>query len=441
MVNLADKDALRAAVDRLGSALGIAVPRDLEEAYLRGADPHLVGYEKRVKGSREVAAIVKYLLLARSYLAQPALDVYYDIFRAARAVAMVRRLDLAVQRLTAASVAGIDERLRRLSLAKDLDDFDSVLFEVVTADRYGLAVGADRVSFIADAPPRKSPDIRVDVPGDELFVECKHVDRMTDAMVKLSDEARDAANVILGDVLRTRRSAVVEVVFDREPGAVDRDALRRAVRFDGTVSEIEGARVVVRPLERRALIDYELYPSPRYFSQRYGFVAERWHGVVPHIVCRRVGPSFLDDVEWEGAVLWRIENDALLWKMKRLAFKRVFEGLEQLRVAGKRSALHVWIERHVGHGHRKAQLTKLVDTLEEKKALDFSWIVLNETVSDVSVGGHFDFQEHASPILGDASGSSSPPVTNVFMEPEDFRGRGEWGVGVVLPSMDEESSA
>ncbi len=79
---------------------------------------------------------------------------------------------------------------------------------------------------------------------------------------------------------------------------------------------------------------------------------------------------------------------------------------------------------------------RFVDTIEAKRKLDFAWIVLNESVSDVSLGGHFDFQEHASSIRGDRHESPRPPVTTVFVEPG--RGEGEWGVGVVLPSIDDD---
>ena len=87
-----------------------------------------------------------------------------------------------------------------------------------------------------------------------------------------------------------------------------------------------------------------------------------------------------------------------------------------------------------------SQLLKLVETLRDRKKDGFSWIVANETVSDVSVGGRFDFQEHPTLIPGASSGPDRPSVEHVFVGQEDLVGMGEWGVGANLPSLDDEDT-
>jgi hypothetical protein len=159
---------------------------------------------------------------------------------------------------------------------------------------------------------------------------------------------------------------------------------------------------------------------------------------VPGLLGKFAGLSFLDEVEWEAAVLWSIEDDDLLWSIKRLGFTRIFEGLEQLEAAGRHTVLHVWAERGVEHGHRQAQLLKLVETLRHRSKDKFSCIVVNETVADVSLGGRFDFQEHATPIAGGEASLHGPLVRAVFVAADDIRGDGEWGVGRSLPPIDEE---
>ena len=111
--------------------------------------------------------------------------------------------------------------------------------------------------------------------------------------------------------------------------------------------------------------------------------------------------------------------------MERLGFTTLFKGLEQLRTVGANFVLHVWAERDLGHGHRQQQLVKLVETLHLKEKLDFNWLVVTETVADVSVRGRFDFQEHASWMPGRYRRGERPAVTSVFMGPEDDRGPGE----------------
>lgn len=283
-MDLSDKEALRDALRGLERMLGVAVPADLLADYLRRTAPHIVGYEKRMSEGRDLLAITKYMLVGYSYLAQPALEHYYDIFRASRAVALLRFLEWAVRRLEEARVENLPSRLQRLNAVKDLDAFDSVLFELATAARYGASLGFDRVAFVPENSSRKSPDLRI-ASSSEMFVECKHVDRMSDAAVKLTNQARDAATPLLRDLRASGRSAVIELVFEDVPELIDAEALgdaaSRALRT-GTEVQIPRARVSGRWLQKRQLVDYALYPSASFFHDRWGYLAEQWHGVVPH---------------------------------------------------------------------------------------------------------------------------------------------------------------
>lgn len=442
-MDIGDRRDLRRAVDRLSATLRVTVPAEVLDAYLRGELAHLPGYEKIVGESRTVPTLVKYLLVAESFLAQPSLDKFFDIFRAARVVPLLRRLDIAVQNLATARVVGHEEKFQRLIDAADFDDFEAVLFEVIVGSRYGEAFGRDGIEFIPERSDAQTPDLLIRSSPEEQFVECKRLDRMTDSTVSLRNEARDACTPIVHALQSQSASAVVEVRFVSSPSAVVRQDLAEAAiasLAQKTTVTIAGADVRARALASRTLETYELFPSPRYFGTRYGYSPGAWHGLLPAMLAKPRGPSFLDKVEWEAAVLWRTEDSDLIWRMKRLAFTTLFKGLEQLQTAGEKTFLHIWFERNLAVGHRRGPLVKLVETLRDKKKDQFAWIVANETVSDVSIGGRFDFQEHPTLIPGVSSGPLRPAVEHVFVGEEDLVGMGDWGVGAVLPSLDDDGS-
>jgi hypothetical protein len=314
---------------------------------------------------------------------------------------------------------------------------------LAVASRYGEVFGLDRVAFVPERPPGTSPDIHIATSPTEWFLECKRLDRMADVTVALRDEARQVCEHTVTALRLQRLPAVVEVVFGGRPVEVDASELAQAAiasfREGGPATKVRGATVSARPLEMRPLETYWLFPSPGYFSERYGFTSSSGHGLLPAMIMRPKGPSFIDEVEWECAVVWKIDNEDLLWREKRLAFSTLFKGLKQLEAAGTHTVLHVWFERHGRHGHRREQLKKLVDTLNASEKHLFAWIVANETASDVSVGGRFDFQEHPSAIGGPTSDSERPPVEHVFVGKEDLCGVGEWGIGAVLPSLDGDT--
>lgn len=442
-MDLSDRNELAGALDRLSAALGIAPSAEALEEYLSGREWASAGYEKLMLEEHDLPAFSRYSLVARSYLAQPDAHRFYDIFRAARVIPLLRRLDMAVRGLAEGRVAGLDTRLARLASANRFDEFDAVLFELVTAAKYGETAGFERVVFIAEQPGRKkTPEFCVSLSSGDVFVECKRLDRMTIASVKLRDKVRDATRPTLDALRIAGRSAVIEVIFPAHPDQVDPDELRDAaldaLRSGGWVLAT-GARVRARILSPRRLENFVLFPGPEYFSARYGYVSGEWHGVVPHLKAKWAGPSFLDAIDWEAAVLWRVEDEDAVWSVQRLAFTTVFEGIEQLGASDGRGVLHVWFERSAEHGHRQRELFKLLDALVKKQKLDFSWIIANETLSDVSATGYFDFQEHATPIPGaQAQDVEGPPiVTNVFIEDSDVHGVGEWGIGLRLPPVDK----
>jgi hypothetical protein len=157
------------AINGLCSKLRCAPNTRLQDEFDAGLRPNLLAYQKRHAGGTPLATLEKYLVGATSYLHQP--SNYYDIFGAGRCVIIVQLLDAALEVLQAKQIKGLPKRVERLLQVVDSDEFDSTAFELITAARYALVAGVDRMEFIDEQPPNRTPDILLTRAGVESFVE------------------------------------------------------------------------------------------------------------------------------------------------------------------------------------------------------------------------------------------------------------------------------
>jgi hypothetical protein len=153
-----------------------------------------------------------------------------------------------------------------------------------------------------------------------------------------------------------------------------------------------------------------------------------------------VGPGWIDDISWECAAKWRIEDEPLIERLQQLGFQRLFKGLEQLMSQGSDDAvLHVCFERDIALGHRQEQLLRFINTLAARGKHHFSWMVFNELWIDVDVDGYFDFREYSHSLSAYSSKGKEPPVQSVFTGPEQEKeANGAWGIGADLPTVKQE---
>jgi hypothetical protein len=97
----------------------------------------------------------------------------------------------------------------------------------------------------------------------------------------------------------------------------------------------------------------------------------------------------------------------------------------------------VWLESDYYTGRRQTVFMDLFNRIVRNQRHHFGWLVVNETLFDVSPAGIFDFIEHAHPIQGPTSIGRTPLVTSVFGPVDSVEGLGEFGVGVELPDVDQ----
>jgi len=146
--------------------------------------------------------------------------------------------------------------------------------------------------------------------------------------------------------------------------------------------------------------------------------------------------TWLDDVSFDCAIKWKVTNEDIVWRLKKLNYRRLFEGLEQLQSFGTNSIMHVWFERDWAHGHRQDELMDFFSRLYKTQKDIFSWIIFNETIFDVSINGVFDFIEHAHPISGPTANYLAPLLTTVFTNMTGERyDNGEFGIGYEVPDF------
>jgi hypothetical protein len=80
----------------------------------------------------------------------------------------------------------------------------------------------------------------------------------------------------------------------------------------------------------------------------------------------------------------------------------------------------------------------LFNRLNQNDDQSVGWIVLNETLLDVSPLGRFDFIEHAHTIRGPMAMSEDPIVSGIFGGIDESNPKAEFGIGAELPDIDAQ---
>ena len=197
--------------------------------------------------------------------------------------------------------------------------------------------------------------------------------------------------------------------------------------------------------------DFTLHPSPHFSWVRYGYrIRGEWFGVVHQVVGKPARlanlpkhlqgseSTWLDSVKWDAAIKWKITAEDVVSKYRRFGFDGLFNAIEQINSAGLDSTVHLWLETDYFIGGRREVLLDFFRRLSEKQEHTVGWIVINETLLNVSPKGRFDLIEHAHMIQGPTATGPRPLVSGVFGLPSSTQTTGEFGVGEDLPDIDED---
>lgn len=441
-MDISDRTELRRAMERLADRTGVVLPRPVADEYLRGEVKQIDTHDGLRGAVTTLHPLVRYLAVCESYVLQPQLgeeprlDLFYNIYAAARAVPMVRALDRALGALPVDTV-GLGEKLQELRSSTTFSELESTIFEFVTAARYHTTLNAP-IEFIHDKS-RRSPDFLCRA-SQVIAVECKKYDKYNE----ISRELREVVNDLLVPTVMTFAaggiSALVDVRFKGDPRGLSHAAITKlavqSLTRERAVRD-HGVSVRTRPLPPPDLSTLWLFPSPKFHADRYGFYPGcSWNGLVNRMSCTLAGPSIVDDISWEGAARWRLEDEDIVWRKRKLNYATMFSGVDQLRGWGDVRVLHVALDRDPAVGPRPDSLIGFLNKLyggKDKSVAD--WIVFNELMTFPTVTGHLDFREHAHQV-SNWQMNSKPPVALVFVGPEDaVDGEGSWGVGHDLPPL------
>ena len=440
------------AINGLRSKLGCAPNTRFQDEFDAGLHPNLLSYQKRQTGETPLPVLEKYLVGATSYLHQP--SNYYDIFGAGRCVIIVQLLDAALEALQERQAKGLKARGERLVRVVDLDEFDSTAFELITAARYALLSAVDHIEFIAEQPPKRTPDILLRRGGVDSFVECKKVVRVRDFSVATRNTVRELLNGVISSFRRQRTSVLAEVAFNTDPKCVSESNLYEACQAalnDRTSIVTSQFTVKATRLPKFESKDYTLHPSPHFSWVRYAYrIRDEWFGVVHQLFGKPARlanlpkdlqggvSTWLDSVEWDAAIKWKITAEDVVGKYRRFGFDGLFDAIKQINSAGLDSTVHMWLETDYFIGGRREVLFDFFRRLSANAQHTFGWIVINETLLDVSPKGRFDLIEHAHMIQGPTAITPHPLVSGVFGLPSPMRTIGEFGGGNELPDIDED---
>lgn len=440
------------AIDGLRTKLKCTVNARLQDEFDAGLHPNLLAYEKRQLGGTRVPILEKYLVGATSYLHQP--SNYYDIFGAGRCVIIVQLLDSALEILLEKRCKGLQPRIARLLRVVDPDEFDATAFELITAARYALVSGVARVGFLDEQPPKRTPDFSLTHGGVDSFVECKKVIRVKDFSAATRKAVRELLSGVISAFRQRGDSVSAEVAFHCDPKRVTKSGLFKACNTALTdrtpiiTSQFTVKATRLPPFESK---DYILDPSPRFSWMRYGYrIRGEWFGIVhEHIgkrACRANVPkhlqggvsSWIDTIDWDAAIKWKITAEEVVGKYRRFGFDGLFDAIKQINSAGLDSTVHVWLETDYFIGRRRDVLLDFFRRLSEKQEHTVGWIVINETLLDVSPKGRFDLIEHAHMIQGPTATAPHPVVSGVFGRPDPTTKTLDFGIGEDLPDIDED---
>jgi hypothetical protein len=446
------KEDVQVAINELCSRLNLTIDRKLLVEYQNGHHPTLLSYEKVDKPEIALPTILKYLMGAQTYCDAPV--NYYDIFRSCRHTIFIQKLNEAIK-ICDKRTKGLEARLTKLLLEEKYDPFDSIMFEILTAAQYSRLASTKEVIFL-DETTEKSPDLKVvmnDVPLP-LFVECKKFHRNTDLFIGIRDRVQNICSEVFQTFYGLDTSAIIDLEFYCSPDDVKpAEIAEQCFRAFRKHSYIRGPKIgtKITTLSIRRLDDYLLFPSAKYYWERYQFRPQgEWYGIAPSMksqpahVIEELHPipigvsTWISEVDWECAVRWRICNEELQRRIRKLNYNRIFQGLEQLKLKSPFSTLHLWFEREGADTIRQSELMDVFFRLEINQKDIYSWIVFNETILETSPMGIFDIIEHAHFITCSVAPQDEPFVSTVFLDEIPNGPLGEFGRGREMPDIDDE---
>lgn len=275
----------------------------------------------------------------------------YDLVLSSRIVPFIKHIGSAIELLR--GVRGASERAARMLKQRTVDP-DSAIFELAIAAAYVKAGFA--VEFLAEAPPERRPDFRVERGGRVADVECKRIQQTSYA--KSEEKQQGQICDKLSELIHHLRLSIhIDVVYTRELSEVPANYLfervnaslnARIVTFGGFPWKDGFGEGVIRPADLAA-VHRDALDSSLYFGTK---LARLLSGVeVTQDAYNLVGSGkpdqrdvrYLEQLDYCTVVTWACSAEASIDARARFIRSKLAEVDQQMH-ASPAGIAHVGME-------------------------------------------------------------------------------------------------
>jgi len=344
--------------------------------------------------------IAWYLYLADAYLTHPQ---DYDFSQGARVIPQIKTFGRFVELLN--SVEGIHDYILK-KINNIHTNADSLFFELLVALTYKRN-NWNKVTFIPESPPAKSPDIFVSDGNDEWFIECKKLAKSS--QYSLDEREKwlhmwEPLNVFLRG---HKKSIIFDIVFHVELKTLDdsyvynnltpklKFVITNGVVIDNNIWKVSIKFVDLATIRRKLARSYVKIPSSSLATLVTGE-----HLPSAGFTCVFLGkpspihPTYLEDIDFISCARWNCDAEEAILKKARDIRKQLSDATNQLP-DNKASIIHVGVESHDGPIVEDERFLRILNTVSfwDSNQKDIQWIYCHIFDPQVPPDENWDFGE------------------------------------------------
>jgi hypothetical protein len=327
-----------------------------------------------------------YLYLAEMLLTDP---TKYEPHQGARIIPIFERLGTDFELLR--EIEGLNQKTKKLLFSKE-NSPDQTLFEILVALLWKRN-GWDNVSFVAEEPPEKLPDIKAASGNTEWFIECKRLDTTSEYSKKERQKWLKMWRYLSHYLIDKQIAAVLEIVFHVELESLPDNFLVRqlagklpllssrcvvisneqwqvsfdTVDFDKATAHLKQFYVKIPSSQLCELIAGNRDPN-RGFSHIY-------LGKTGRFGESRANNKYLTTLDFAACAFWHCDAERSIEKKARDIRGHLAEAVKQLP-EDKKSVIHVGLETLDGVLVEAERYKRIFNTVTnfDNSGKDLRWI-------------------------------------------------------------------
>lgn len=358
-----------------------------------------------------------YLYLIEAYLTHPE---DYEFSQGARVVPIAKTFGRFINLLE--SLEGVHERVKKVARNNGLS-VDSLFFEILVALAYRRN-GWEKVKFIPEKPPNKTPDLHVLTEKKELFVECKRLSKSSQYSIKEREKWLQMWDPLARYLQGKKKSIILEIVFHRELQLFDKLFLEKElvpklelVAMEGVIIDNPEWTVTIKYVDLKRIKKSLEESSTKIISSTFAHLVTGGHESSHGFTCVMSGkpslyhPTYIDDIEFVSCAKWKSDSEESIAKKARDIKSHLVDATKQLPI-DKPSIIHVGLESHDGAIIEDERFLKILGTTLwwDPKGKEINWIFCHIFDPHVPPDDNWDFGESVLPFSRE--NSSETPLGN-----------------------------